>query len=242
MFSFPDNIQAINDVKFVGDMLIKEVFDTYHALVHQSQSRNREKPIPRLYLDEFYNVSKFTTGISDLKVNVTARIYNSVIDALNDDALNDDAHLPRYLIIALDKDVLKDLSELEFGVTKNLTSILNWLTRKIDIAVRRKRCQINEKKPGATGSQKDPTIIYIDMIQCIGMSQCIGMPKDNLKLKSILDLRFKFNSILQAAIENQDDRVMSIRSCATANHFDAAGNLTNRGKIAFWHEVDDLLA
>ena len=125
---------------------------------------------------------------------------------------------------------------MEFGVTKNLTLILNWLTRKIDIAVRCKRCQINEKKPGAIGSQKDPTIIYIDMIQHI------RMPKDNLKLKSILDLRFKFNFILHAAIENQDHCVMSIRSCATANHFDAVGNLTNRGKIAFWHKVDDLLA
>ena len=228
---FSDNIHAIYDVKFMGYHLLREVFDTYHAIVRQSCTRNQEKPTPRPHLDEYYNVDKFHMGISDLKNNATARIFNSMIDALNADEC-----LPQYLIIALDKDILYDLSEVEFGISKNLSAILNWLTRKIDIAVRRKRCQINDRKPGAIGSQTEPTIIYIDMIQRI------GIPKDNQKLRVVCDLRFKFNSILHKAVNNQGHLVMSIRSCTTAGHFDGAGNLSNRGKITFWHEVDDLLS
>ena len=73
-------------------------------------------------------------------------MINSVIKALNDNQ-----RLPKFLIVILDKDILDDLKSFEFGVEKEMAVILNWLTRQIDIVIRRKKLQIATAKPGALG-------------------------------------------------------------------------------------------
>ena len=167
---------------------------------------------------------------SYVMTSATARILNSLIDGLNENN-----RLPRFLLIALDKDVIGDLKMFDFGVSKNLLALVNWLTRQIDIVIRHKKLQISEKKPGALGSKEDPVIIYINMLRC-------AQTYDNKsKLAQVCSLYYKFNSILDDAAARQDHKVINIRSCSSYDCFDSMGNLSNRGKVAFWHKVDELL-
>ena len=128
--------------------------------------------------------------------NITTRLINSVVEALNDAD-----RLPHFLIIAVDKDILNDFQEFEYGIASNLSAVINWITRQIEILVCRKKSQIAEKKPGAIGAESDPTVIFIDMIQC---PQMRSEGEAMARLRKILDLCYKFNSILHEAIVNQN--------------------------------------
>ena len=140
---------------------MREVFDSFDAIVRQSKrqdDKKKPKPTPP-YLEEFYNIQGFYQQSSQVSDYATGRIYNSVIDSLN---AND--RLPRFLVVVIDKDILHDIETLDYGVAEAIAFLTNWLTRKIDIAVRRNRFQIEAKKPGAIGCHSDPVIIYVDMI------------------------------------------------------------------------------
>ena len=224
---FAGNIKAIYDARFVGDQFMKEVFDTFGSIIRHAKRKETPTAIP--YLETYYNVQGYYPNMSDIKTNATARIINAVIEALNDED-----RLPRYLVIALDKDILSDFKQIDFGITKEITAVLNWLTRQVDIAVRQKRLQIESRKYGALNPANDhPTIIYIDMIRRFGRFED--------KITDILSLRYKFNKLLHEAVHNQCCKVMSIQPCVSGDHFDMTGNLTNKAKIEFWHEVDNLL-
>ena len=221
------------DASFVGDQFLREVKDTFHAIVRNAKRKNNDKsansaPIP--YLEQYYNVQKYYPTTADLKTNATSRILNAAMDALNEEF-----RLPRFLVIIIDKDLLGDFKNLEFGTTKSMAKMINWLVRQVDITVHRKKRQIEEKKPGAIGSVNDPTIIYVDMIKRPIFANM------HEKLKQAMNLRFKFNRCLHETLEQQNNKVLTIRSCTTPDHFDSMGNLTSKGMIAFWHEVDDLL-
>ena len=198
------------------------------AIVRLAKRRNKKKPTAIPYLEDFYNVQGFYPKIADVKMNALSRIYNHVVEALNEDLL------PRFLIIVIDKDIFQDISIIDFGVAQNISAILNWLTRQVDIVVRWKKFQLVNTKPGAIISDAYPTVIYVDMMKQI------GIPK-NSRILTICDLCFKFNSLLHEAVDRQGAHVLSIRSCHLPDHFDTAGNLTNAGKIEFWHEMDELL-
>ena len=149
--------------------------------------------------------------------------------------MNDQDRLPRFLIIELDKDLLYDLNCFNFDISKNIMAMVNWLTRQIEINVHCKKSQIAEKKPGAIGSENDPTIIYTNMIQHHG-----NYPKSE-KLGNILDSRFKFNLILHEAVHQQGQQILSIRSCSSSDHFDPHGNLTSKGKSVFGKKLINFL-
>ena len=207
---------------------MRESFDSFKAIVRQSKCH--ENPTAKPYLEEYYNVKGYYPTVSDLKTSATSRIYNMVVDALNDDD-----HLPRFLVITLDKDVISDIKTFDYGLTKDLTIIMNWLTRKIDILVRRKKCQIKARKLGGISGDYDPVIIYIDMIKRPDNKQY------SKRLTDICNSRYKFNVVTHETADQQDQRILSICTCNSYSCFDNSGNLTNKGKLHFWHEVDELL-
>ena len=228
-FLIPDKIAAVYDVHIAGDHFLQEIYDTFNGWVRLAKRKNKEKPTSLPYLEHFYNVQGFYPLRADVNTNGTARILNAVLDALNTEE-----RLPRFLILALDKDIISDFKKLNTSMIKGFSAVVNFLMQQIEIFIRRKKSQICEKKPGAIGAESDPTVIYIDMIQCQGKF-------DNPCLNRILDLRYQFNLVLHEAAARQNQHVMSIRSCSAADHFDGQGNLSARGQLAFWHEVDNLL-
>ena len=93
-------------------------------------------------------------------MNSTACILNAVIDALNTED-----RLPRFLVLPVDMGVLRDFKNSDHILDKHINAVVNFVTRQVEILVRRKKSQIMEKRPGALAAQTDPTVIYIDMIQ-----------------------------------------------------------------------------
>ena len=90
-----------------------------------------DRRVIKPYLADYYNVKGYFYRHSHLMTSATARILNSTTEALNDNQ-----RLPRFLIVAIDKDMINDLQDFEYGSTKNLESLIHWITRQIDITVR----------------------------------------------------------------------------------------------------------
>ena len=141
--------------------------------------------------------------------------------------------LPRFLIIALDKDLLSDLDVYNYKVDKMIRETTCWVVRQVELLIRRKKEEILDKKPGAIYSG-DPTVIYVRMFRRV----------DNFgrtRLQEIFSLRSHFNDALNDAVARADQRMLTITSCNTSEHFDQKGNLSIKGRHVFWQEIDDLL-
>ena len=191
-------------------------------------SMNRK--MEQTYLNEYYNIKGLYSNLmSGGLCYATSCIINALIEGLNTFG-----HLPKYLIVIPDLDVIKDVKEFDYGVFKALSAIMNWLTRQIDIAIRRKRLQLMEKKPGAV-KNSDPTIIYVNAIHRVEFF------RPGSKLEAYCSIRTKFNDILNACAARQEQHILTIRSCFTLDHFDQWGKLTTKGKSSFWIELDDLM-
>ena len=123
------------------------------------------------------------------------------------EALNSANKLPRIMVIVLDKEVIEDVNLFDYGVQKEITEVVNKLTRQVDINVRRKRLQLSEKRPGAITSDDEPILIYTTMMRRARNFK-IGS-----KMEAVCSVRTKFNDILNDAVAKQDQRILSIRTC-----------------------------
>ena len=81
------------------------------------------------------------------------------------EALNENDRLLKRIVFLFDKDLISDVKNFDFGATKNMANIVNWLATQIEILICRNCLQITEKKPGAIASDEDhPTVIYSTML------------------------------------------------------------------------------
>lgn len=92
------------------------------------------------YLEKFNNIQSSYPTRSYMGMNSTAHILNAVIDALNTED-----RLPRFLVLAVDMDVLRDLKNSDHILDKHINAVVNFVTRQVEILVRRKKSQIMEK-------------------------------------------------------------------------------------------------
>ena len=201
------------------------MFGTFSDWIEEAR---KNKSIAKLYLFEYYNTIPFyDKGPVGPEFTVT-RVVNTLTEVINKKHA-----LPQFLIIALDKDVIEDVDVFDKDAPILIEMAVDWLVKQISMTVRRKRAELLDKKPGAiyTG---DPKIIFIQMIRRL---EYYG---DNKK-QAIFDCRAKYNDALNNAVSRINHRIMTINSCNTTGHFDVKGNLSTKGKTAFWHEIDDLL-
>ena len=184
--------------------------------------------LPKPYVQEFYNVLDYHN--TSQPGNAISRILGSVTTAMNKRH-----RLPRFLLVIIDKDVIEDINIFQSDAVAALRDSINWLTRQIHIAIKRKRLELMERKPGTIYGQ-DPSIIYVRMIRRIDL---------NLRRNSVKDEQFalcaKFNDALNNAVARLNQHIMTIASCNTSSHFTHLGELSTKGKDFFWWEIDDLL-
>ena len=159
----------------------------------------------------------------------TACIINSFIEALNEHD-----RLPRYLIIVPDKDLISDINVFEFGASKVVSDVLQWMLKEINMFIRWKRLELLDKKPGAIADD-DPMVILVRMLrrhERYTQGSC---------LEKIVSMRAKFNDALNEMACTMNLRILTINSCNTSDHYDRRGNLSVKGMHSFWYEMDDLL-
>ena len=165
----------------------------FQELINAALLNKRERDVIQPYSDEYYNVHAYFTSSTPQRY-ATGRIVNNLIETLNQKQVQR-MRLPRFLIVMPDKDIINDTDDLEIGeseTVKDIAQNVNWVARQIDIHVRRKCLQINERKPGAICSD-DPVIIYVPM-----------MPRterydENSRMGKICSFRAKYNEILNEA-------------------------------------------
>ena len=183
-------------------------------------------PLPYIY--DRYNVEAYYTNpLSDVKPTI-ARMYNSLIKALN---THD--HLPRYVVVIPDLDIVQSVNDQHFdcGAVDMIEDNINWLLKQIARILLARCDQLRNKKAGVVPDEL-PRVLWVKML---------ARPHTNdATLKKIWQLRRKFNSILTSilAVENYM-HLISLESVNEYIHFDQFGQLTNTGQGQWWHELND---
>ena len=179
------------------------------------------------YLAENYNV-KLQEKTDDTHANsALARTINALMDCVNER----NAHLPKYLLVIIDWDIVNDLDLTDLDSLKMIPILVNWFTRQISVILRRKRVDLLERKPGAVYS--NTKVIYVRMLKRIGQ---FG---DNIM--AVNSLRAKFNNALNDAAAKLDQYILTVNSCNLYEHFDHKGGLSEIGQKMFFEEIDDLI-
>ena len=172
---------------------------------------------PSLFLLDHYNVKPFEKTLSRMSLTPSiARIVNSVMEATNGCKT-----LPKYLLIVMDMDVLSEVTTNEFRLAhKELRKYVEWVTRQIDIVIRRKRIQLQEKKPGTLLTPNQPAIIFIEAVKHMD-----HYPEGS-KMAQKCTLRGKFNELANEAAAKWNWNCLSICSLNSTQYFDARGGLS----------------
>ena len=175
---------------------------------------------------EYYNVGAWYHTSIDTMPLIT-RICNSLIEALNKYI-----YLPKYVIILIDKDIV--VSQVERNVERNtaMKNHLHWLIKQVSEITHTRREDLKIHNPSLASTE--PTrIIWIKMLTrplIENSSLCIS--KLGVKFNDTMETIIKSNKYMQTfAIKNMEDKT----------YFDIKGNLTTRGKKAFWQNLNDQL-
>ena len=185
------------------------------------------QPKANMFLYKNFNVHTFYANLSTRGLN--RYIFPFV------EALNARHKLPKYILIAPDKDMIQKFLDKGFGRSLVMGACLNYIINKLDMYIQRRRTDLADKCPGATAPEDFPLFIWVRMLK---WPYILGDTAT-----SIFSLRPKFNSILEDQIllsKDNSHRIMSIN--VSLDQFDRHGNLTTIGKNNFWHEVDRTMA
>ena len=181
------------------------------------------------YLLQYYNIYNLYKTSSSGLCRAAARILNSLIDQLNKEN-----RLPRFLVVIIDKDLVSDLNVFDGYAAQMVSDYTNWLVKQINTTVTRKKSELLDKCPGTVFSG-DPKIIFVRMLHRYERYT------PGCRLKLLHGLRSKFNESLNSAAAKIGQRMLTITSCNTRDHFDYWGNLTVKGCLDFWQELNELL-
>ena len=187
-----------------------------------------DKDLTTPYMYEFSNIVPIYQASNGAETGSLSRIYNSIFEGLNRKD-----HLPHYILIFPDRDLLMDANFYQFGCAEVLHHILKWLCLRIDRAIADRHDQLRKLRPGAAGH--DPHIMWISMI-----------PRPLIKnhptphFNNVVNLRKKFNNELEQCITstNNPRLIHTTNVFDDYNNYDNIGALTHAGKLKFWHHID----
>ena len=58
-------------------------------------------------------------------------------------------HLPRYILVILDKDLIENITVLDFGISKTMEDVIKWLLINFNQAIKVRKDDIAGKQLGA---------------------------------------------------------------------------------------------
>ena len=163
-----------------------------------------------------------------------ARMINCLVEALNVKQVR----LSKYLVVIIDQDLFEDVDFCKdnfYTIKEIIPYLLRWLARQVNNVLRQKRMDILDKRPGAVPDSGSTKIIFVKMLKRIGHFH------DQSKIRSICGLRARFNDSLNDVTAKLNQRILTVNSCNSYDHFDRCGNLSIKGKEDFWWKLDDLI-
>ena len=226
-----DQVEVVFDTWIVGDQFLKEYHSSLKALKSQAKKKKEEHRTPPPYLMQFYNLKVYYKSSVTAETKAATRIFNSLLDAVNENKY----HLPKFIIVVIDKEIVEDYAEKPYSVAeKFIQEAIEWLTENIKNSVLHKHDALIEKCAGAVCDEM-PSIIYTRMLTRIGKFEVDSKPD---RLYSLTPM---FNFALNNTVAKRNNNIMTIMSCKLEEHFDRRGNLTPLGANEFWIEVNDLM-
>ena len=163
--------------------------------------------------------------------SAAARILNALMEAINSRP-----RLPRFLVIIMDFDIMKDFDfdDNLLKPYKDFYKVLHWLFRQVNLVLRRKKLLISDCRLGAMYGDH-PTVIAVKLLRRVTTYSSA------MKMGKMCMVRTKFNEAMNKAASEFGFRIMNITDCNEETDFDVWGNLTERGKTAYWHQMDRLI-
>ena len=110
-------------------------------------------------------------------------------------ALNQEHHLPKYILMLPDRDILLALNKNNINVALVMGSTLHYLIKQTDMCIERCRQDLQDKQPRAL-HPFDTKIIRVRMLKRRTTSDA-SIPDDLTPIQEAANLRGKFNSILE---------------------------------------------
>ena len=195
---FPaEHVPAIYDAWIIGDGSLGEIID---ALFQMRTSAVLKKKMPP-YLYDMYNVFTYVPNKNLGACRTVARIYNALAEGLNNRIC-----LPRFLLVIIDKDIVEDINLFEYSASTAIFKVFEWLIRQINIAIKRRRTELIDVKPGAVYGN-DPRIIFVSMLR-----RPMLFDRES-RMEKIVALRSKFNAIINELAESYDNNILNIDIC-----------------------------
>ena len=162
-----------------------------------------------------------------LNRSVLSRVLNCFIDILNQKP-----HLPRYVLVIIDKDWFETSGMVEYGAGDACNTAIWWWIREFYKSVEVRKDHLYNKKPGALAIGSEPRFIWVAMIKRPIVR--------HEKLSSIYALTRKFNDKLELAVkENCHCHLLYVEMQSDPADFDTWGRLTTGGKITYWRSIDE---
>ena len=214
----------------IGDEFIRESTATLKSLGRLTlqkrpitkQGQQAEKP-NKMFLFSNFNVRTYYSNLATRGLN---RIIYPFVEALN--ARH---HLPQYVILVPDKDMISKLKSYQFNTSLTMGKALSYLIGKMDSLLNRRRHDLADKRLSALAPDDHPIIVWVRMLKRPFI--------EGAEAAQIFSLRNKFNGALEEQIlnsKNDAHRIMGVD--VRLDEFDKQGNLTAVGKNSFWREVD----
>ena len=217
-----DTVTAMEDVWFVGDNFLRDIFHTFVEM-QQYAIRKRKNP-PYLY--SFYNVfGYFQSKLSCVK-GIT-RIYNAFLKGMNARK-----KLPRFIVFVMDKDLIANANYFGFGASLVLERIFEWLMKKVNANIQRRKADLFNIKPGAL-ALTSTKVIWVRMIK---------RPYGSIwEFDKVFALCNRCNNAIEnvLACANPQQYILSIK--VDENDFHLNGELNDQGLKSFWNEIDTCL-
>ena len=220
-FIIADNVEAYHDVWVLGDTFLKETVNSLIALNNSASSKNCTPP----YLFQQYNVKPFY-NVKTSAARGLACLLNPLLEALNEQA-----RLPKYIIMIPDKDIIVETKSYGFGASYILASAIYFLIRQMEMLLKRCRIDLKDKNRGAVIQENYPKIIWSRMLKRPNQVSLLGQSKT-------IVLRGRFNTILEECLFEGPDNLHLISIEVDEADFDLTGFLTSTGKETFWKEMD----
>ena len=161
---------------------------------------------------------------------ILTRVNNALIDELNNEEHN--YHLPKFIIITLDKDVIESAKVFDYGVSRTPEDTLKWLLIKINPAIEERKENLLKLRLGSVTSVTEPRLIWVTMVT-----------RPTCENKKTFALTRKFNEILEDVVSG--DKRSHIMKPYLSHHnglFDRSGDLTPTGKEEYWKQIDQIMS
>ena len=116
------DVKALKSVWFIGDNFLLNNFNALQMM--KSEAAVNKSRLPYLY--DNYNIQAWYMKQIKTELPVIAKLQNTLVAAFNDHG-----HLPKYIFIIPDKDIIESIELFDSGVKKAIFDNLTWLSKAI---------------------------------------------------------------------------------------------------------------